>query len=126
MKFNRLINQYQKENGEFGYKMATYEIEVIARNIGGHVPNILYFHDNQDVTDDIKAIRYGIKPPYSYIDDYDKFQKILYKKEQQAMNNLYELIKIRPKKLSSTKQLLWSFGVLILMTIPLLVAFILK
>ena len=126
MKFNRLVMQYQKEDGEIGYKMTTYDIEVIAKNTGGLVPAILYFHDNQDVTDDVRAIRYGLESPYSYIDDYDKFQKMLYKKEQQAINNLYDFIRIRPKRFSSPKQWLWSFCLLIIMTIPVLVAFILK
>ena len=126
MKFNRLVTQYQKENGEVGYKMATYDIEVIAKSTGGLVPAIRYFHDNEDVTDDIKAIRYGLESPYSYIDDYNKFQKMLYKKEQQSIKELYDLISIRPKRLSSAKQWLWSFCVLVIMSIPVLVALILR
>ncbi|RUL48269.1 MULTISPECIES: sodium:proton antiporter [Lysinibacillus] len=126
MKFNRLVTQYQKENGEISYKMATYEIDVIAKSTGGLAPTILYFHDNRDVTDDVRAIRFGLESPYKYIEDYDAFQKMLYKKEQRAVNDLYDTISIRPKNMSTTKQVLWSFGVLLLMTIPLLVAFILK
>lgn len=126
MKFNRLVTQYQKENGEIGYRMATHDIDVIAKSTGGLAPTILYFYDNQDVTDDIRAIRFGLESPYSYIEDYDKFQKIIYKKEQRAVNDLYDSISIRPKNMTTSKQVLWSFGVLLLMTIPLLVAIILK
>lgn len=126
MKSNRLLFQYQKENGVIGYKIKTFDIDVIAKATGGLAPTILYFHDNQDVTDDIRAIRFGLESPYSYIDDYDKFQTLLYKKEQRALNDLYDSISIRPKKMSTSKQILWSFGVLILMMIPLLVAIILR
>ncbi len=60
--------------------MATYDIEVIAKSTGGLAPTILYFHDNQDVTDDVRAIRFGLESPYSYIEDYDKFQKCYIKR----------------------------------------------
>ena len=126
MKKNRLVIQYENENGEGCYKMKTYDINVIAKSSGGLAPTILYFHDNQDVTDDIRALRFGLESPYSYIENYDQFQKMLYKKEQKALNDLYDSISIRPKNMSIGKQILWSFGVLLLMTIPLLVAIILK
>ncbi|SOC25687.1 hypothetical protein SAMN05880501_11928 [Ureibacillus xyleni] len=126
MKTNRLVKQYQNDNGEVRYKMATFDINVIAKSTGGLAPTILYFHDNQDVTDDIRAIRFGLDSPYSYIEDYDAFQKMLHKKEQKAINDLYDSISIRPKNMSTGKQILWSFGVLLLMSIPLLVAIILK
>lgn len=126
MKVNRLVTQYQKENGEISYKMKTHNIDVMAKSTGGLAPTILYFQDNQDVTDDVRALRFGLESPYTYIEDYDKFQKMLYKKEQRALNDLYDTISIRPKNMSTSKQILWSFGVLLLMTIPLLVAIILK
>ena len=126
MKVNRLIAQYQKENGELGYRMVTNDINVIAKSTGGIAPTIPYFHDNQDVTDDIRSLRFGYESPYSYIDNYDAFQKMLYQKEQRAVNDLYDTISIRPKNMSTAKQVLWAFGVLLLMSIPLLVAFILN
>lgn len=126
MKVNRLVQQYQKDNGELRYKMTSFDIDVIAKSTGGLAPSILYFHDNQDVTDDIRALRFGLESPYAYIDDYDWFQKMLYKKEQRALNDLYDSISIRPKNMSRWKQILWSFGILLLMTLPLLVAMILK
>ncbi len=126
MKVNRLIAQYQKENGEIGYRMVTNDIDVIAKSTGGLENTDPYFHDNQDVTDDIRALRFGYESPYSYIDNYDAFQKMLYQKEQRAVNDLYDTISIRPKNMSTAKQVLWAFGVLVLMSIPLLVAFILN
>ena len=126
MQGNRLVKQYEKETGEIGYRMVAGEIEVIAKATGGLAPTILYFHDNQDVTDDIRALRFGIDSPYTYIDDYEQFQSALYKKEQRALENLYDTISIRPKNMSTSKQILWSFGVLLLMTIPLFVAMILR
>ena len=126
MQGNRLVKQYEKETGEIGYRMSAGEVEVLAKATGGLAPTILYFHDNQDVTDDIRALRFGIDSPYTYIDDYEKFQSALYKKEQRALENLYDTISIRPKNMSTSKQILWSLGVLLLMTIPLFVAMILR
>ncbi len=126
MKLNRLVTQYQKESGETGFRMATFDIDVIAKSNGGLAPTILYFHDNQDVTDDIRSLRFSVNSPYSYIEDYEKFQTMLYNKEQRALNNLYDSISIRPKNMPPGKQVLWSLGVLILMTIPLIVAIILR
>lgn len=125
MERNRLVEAY-KENGETRYKMSTFEVEVIAKSTGGLSPTILYFHDNQDVTDDIRALRFGLNSPYTYIVNYDQFQSMLYKKEQQALERLYDSISIRPKNMSTFKQVLWSCCVLLLMTIPFLVAMILK
>ncbi|MCM3390485.1 sodium:proton antiporter [Ureibacillus chungkukjangi] len=126
MQLNRLVLQYQKDAGEVGYKMKSFDIEVIAKSTGGLAPTILYFHDNQDITDDIRSLRFEVNSPYSYIDDYEEFQTMLYKKEQRALNNLYDTFSIRPKNMSTSKQVLWSFGVLLLMTIPLLVAIMLR
>lgn len=80
MQLNRLVLQYQKDAGEVGYKMKSFDIEVIAKSTGGLAPTILYFHDNQDITDDIRSLRFEVNSPYSYIDDYEEFQTMLYKK----------------------------------------------
>ena len=119
---NRLVKEEVKATGEKVYRMVTYDIDVIAKSTGGLAPTIFYFYDNQDVTDDIRAIRFGHYPPSSYIEDYEQFQKMLYQKEQRALNNLYDSISIRPKNMSTGKQIIWSVGVLLLMSIPLLVA----
>lgn len=122
MSSNRLIQKYINENGETAYRMATFDIDVIAKATGGLAPTIIYLHKNQDVTDDIRSIRFGNKSPSSYIDNYNEFQSMLYQKEQKALNDLYDSFSIRPKNMSTGKQILWSFGVLLLMAIPLVVA----
>ncbi|NLY80411.1 MAG: sodium:proton antiporter [Lysinibacillus sp.] len=119
---NRLVKECINENGEKVYKMVTHDIDVIAKATGGLAPTIIYMHNNQDVTDDIRQIRFSARSPYSYIEDYDEFQTMLYHKEQKAINDLYDSISLRPKNMTPGEQTLWSFGILLLMTIPLLVA----
>ena len=122
MTLNRLLRETIDEEGKTVIRMKTFEIDVIAKSSGGFAPTLIYLHDHQDVTDDIRAIRFGHPSPYSYIEDYDQFQKMLYKREEQAINNLYDSFSIRPKNMSIGKQILWSFGVLLIMSIPFLVA----
>lgn len=122
MTINRLVKEYINEYGEKVYKMATHDIHVIAKANGGLSPTIIYLYNNQDVTDDIRQIRFGVRSPYSYIEDYDEFQTMLYHKEQQAINDLYDSISLRPKNMSAKEQTLWNIGILLFMSIPLLVA----
>lgn len=126
MTTNRLVEEYVKENGEKGYRMVTNDIEVIAKGNGGLAPIIIYLHGERDVTEDIRSLRFGLHSPFSYIDNYDEFQSMLYYKEQKAINDLYDSISMRPKNMTTGKQIIWSVGVLLLMTIPLLVALILR
>ena len=126
MIMNRLVKECINEQGKKVYRMATYDIEVIAKSNGGLSPTIIYLHNNQDVTDDIRDIRFGARSPYSYIEDYDEFQTMLYNKEQKAINDLYDSISLRPKNMTATEQTLWSIGVLVLMSIPLLVAMLIS
>ena len=124
---NRLVREEVTENGKTTYKMATFDIDVIAKSTGGLAPTIIYLYNDQDVTDDIRALRFHYENPTSFIEDYPAFQTMLYQKEQRAINQLYESISIKPKNMSTGKQIIWSFGVLFIMLIPLLVAvFILK
>lgn len=126
MATNRLVQEYVKDNGKKGYKMVTFDIEVVAKGNGGLAPIIIYLHEDRDVTDEIRSLRFGAQSPYSYIDNYDEFQSRLYQKEQKAISDLYDSISIRPKNMSTGKQVLWSFGVLLLMAIPLFVVFYLR
>lgn len=119
---NHLIREEVNEAGVTTYKMATFDIDVIAKSTGGLAPIIIYLHNEKDVTDDIRAIRFHYQNPSSFIEDYDKFQAMLYNKEQQALTALYDSISIRPKNMSTPKQILWSFGVLILVTLPFIIA----
>ncbi|SOC44660.1 sodium:proton antiporter [Ureibacillus acetophenoni] len=119
---NPLIQEVINEDGKTVYKLTTFDIEVIAKMNGGLAPTIVYLHNDKDVTDWIRAIRFNPKQPSSYIEDYDRFQAMLFHKEEKAINDLYDTISIRPKNMSTGKQILWSCAVLALMSIPLLVA----
>ena len=119
---NKLIREEINENGETVYKMATFDIDVIAKSTGGLAPTVSYLYNDQDVTDDIRALRFHYENPALFIEDYPAFQTMLYQKEQRAINDLYESISIKPKNMSTGKQIIWSFGVLFIMLIPLLIA----
>ena len=119
---NKLIREEVNENGETVYKMATFDINVIAKSTGGLAPTIFYLYNDQDVTDDIRALRFHYENPALFIEDYPAFQTMLYQKEQRAINDLYESISIKPKNMSTGKQIIWSFGVIFIMLIPLLIA----
>ncbi|MEO4055666.1 sodium:proton antiporter [Solibacillus sp. CAU 1738] len=121
---SRLIREEITTDGNTIYKMATFDIDVIAKSSGGLSPTIIYLHKDRDVTDDIRAIRFHYKNPASYIEDYGEFQTMLYEKEQRAINLLYESFSIKPKNMTTGKQVLWSFFVLLLVMIPFIVVMI--
>jgi hypothetical protein len=123
---NPLIKQIQHEDGTITYELATFDIEVVARLSGGIAPTISYMHNDKDVTDDIRAIRFHHEEPTSYIEDYAAFQQLLFEKEQKAVNELYESITIKPKNMSTTKQILWSFFLLILVMLPVFVVMLIN
>ena len=127
LKLNQLVREEVSENGKIVYKMATFDIDVVAKSTGGLAPTITYLYNEQDVTDDIRALRFHYQNPASFIEDYPAFQNMLYQKEQRAINDLYDSISIKPKNMSTGKQIIWSFGVILIMLIPFLIAaFILK
>ncbi|MGM9945885.1 MAG: sodium:proton antiporter [Lysinibacillus sp.] len=119
---NKLVREEINENGETVYKMTTFDIDVIAKSTGGLAPTIIYLYNDQDVTDDIRSLRFHYENPASFIEDYPAFQTMLYQKEQRAINDLFESISLKPKNMSTGKQILWSFGVIFIMLIPLLIA----
>ena len=119
---NKLVREEINEHDETVYKMATFDIDVIAKSTGGLAPTIIYLYNEQDVTDDIRALRFHYENPALFIEDYPAFQTMLYQKEQRAINDLYESISIKPKNMSTGKQIIWSFGVIFIMLIPLLIA----
>lgn len=118
---NPLIHEEQNEAGQSIYKMATFDIDVVAKLTGGISPTITYLHKEHDVTDDIRAIRFHYENPTDYIEDFASFQAMLYKKEQKAVNELYESISLKPKNMSTGKQVLWSFFVFSLIALPLFI-----
>lgn len=118
---NSLIEMVTNDDGKTVYKMKTFDIDVTARLTGGIAPTITYLHKEKDVTDDIRAIRFHFENPASYIEDYATFQTMLFEKEQRAINELYEMVSIKPKGMSTGKQILWSFFVFLLVMIPIFI-----
>lgn len=116
---NPLVVEEYDENGDIIYKMKTFEIDVIAKLTGGIAPTITYMHKERDVTDDIRAIRFYYDNPADIIQDFPQFQAMLFQKEQRAVNELYESISIKPKNMSTPKQILWAFFVFLLIVLPL-------
>lgn len=123
---NPLILEEQNEHGDIIYKMKTFDIDVIAKLTGGIAPTITYMHNERDVTDDIRAIRFYYENPADVIEDFAQFQTMLFQKEQRAINALYESISIKPKNMSAPKQVLWTFFVFTLIALPLFIIFLLK
>lgn len=121
---NPLVIEEINEAGETVYKMASFDIEVIAKSMGGLAPTVIYMHGEKDVTDDIRALRFHYDNPATFIEDYPAFQSMLFQKEQHAINKLYDSISLKPKNMSPGKQLLWSFWVLLLVALPLIAAVI--
>lgn len=123
---NRLIEIVTNDVGETIYKMKTFDIHVTAKFTGGIAPTITYIHEDKDVTDEIRAIRFHFENPATYIENYASFQKMLFEKEQRAINELYETISIKPKNMSTGKQILWSFFVFLLVMTPIFVILLIK
>lgn len=118
---NSLIEMVTNDDGKTVYKMKTFDIDVTARLTGGIPPTITQLYKEKDVTDDIRAIRFHFENPASYIEDYATFQTMLFEKEQRAINELYEMVSIKPKGMSTGKQILWSFFVFLLVMIPIFI-----
>lgn len=118
---NKLIREEIDVNGKKVYKMASFDIEVIAKHTGGLAPSIIYKLNNEDITEDIRKLRFHYENPASFIEDFPQFQTMLYEKEQKALNQLYDHYSIRPKNMAAGKQVLWSFFVLLLITIPMFI-----
>ncbi len=112
---NKLLKRETNEAGETIYKMATFDIDVIAQSTGGLAPTIIYMHGDEDVTDDVRALRFHFENPNHFIEDFPEFQAMLYRKEQLAIERLYEKISLKPKNMSAGKQIVWSFFVFCLM-----------
>lgn len=121
MAVSDLVKETIYDNGEVTYSMRTFEIDVKAHHSTGLAPVITYWIGEKEITDDLRKLRFSPRLPSSYIQNYDAFQAMLYQKEQRAINQLYELHSIKPKNMSTTKQVLWSFFVMILVIAPLLV-----
>lgn len=116
---NKLIREEINEAGEKVYKMVSFDVEVIAKHTGGLAPTIIYLLNDEDITEHIRNLRFHFQNPASFIEDFPQFQTMLFEKEQRAINDLYDKYSIRPKNMPAGKQMLWSFFVLLLITLPL-------
>ncbi|WP_409369092.1 sodium:proton antiporter [Lysinibacillus sp. 38-6] len=122
MAVSDIVQALEDEQGHVFYKMKTFDIDVQATQSSGLAPVITYWIGDKEITEDIRSLRFSPRPPSSYIQDYDAFQSMLYAKEQRAINQLYEKMSIKPKNMTTGKQLLWSFFVMVLAMLPLLIA----
>lgn len=123
---NKLVREEIDANGQTVYKMVSFDVEVIAKHSGGLAPTITYMLNDEDITEDIRKIRFHYENPASFIEDFPQFQTMLYEKEQKAINNLYDQFSIRPKNMPAGKQIVWSFFVLLLITIPMFIFILLR
>ncbi|WP_341302500.1 sodium:proton antiporter [Lysinibacillus sp. FSL H8-0500] len=122
MAVSDIVTRHEDEQGQVYYKMKSHDIEVKATQNAGLAPVITYWLGEREITDDIRDLRFSPRPPNSYIQDYEEFQAMLYTKEQRAINQLYEQLSIKPKNMSTVKQIIWSFFVIVLAMLPLLIA----
>lgn len=109
----KLLKETVNAAGEKVYQMATFDINVKAKMNGGLAPTIYYYWNDQDITKEIRALRYHPGDPHSFIIDFKEFQQVLYRKEIEAITQLYDKFSIRPKNMSESAQIIWSFGFLI-------------
>ena len=121
MAIRDIVKEHTDENGHVYYTMISSDIDVKAHYSSGLAPIITYWIGEKEITDDLRQLRFSPRQPSSYIQDYDNFQAMLYAKEQRAINELYEQHSIKPKNMTTSKQILWSFFVMMLAILPLLV-----
>lgn len=126
MALNRLIRQQIDSEGNTIYVMLPDEIEVRATQSSGIAPTITYWINGEDVTEDIRKLRFSPNNPNDYIQDYEDFQAKLFVKEEQAIAKLYESVSLMPKNMSVGKQLLWGLFVFILISLPIFIAVLVK
>lgn len=126
MTLNRLVREQTDDEGNTIYVMIHDEVEVKATQNFGLAPVITYWIKDQEITDDIRNLRFSPNAPGDYIVNYDAFQTMIYNKEQQAINDLYERYSIKPKNMTTGKQILWSIFVLFLIALPIFVVLLIK
>lgn len=116
---NGLVIQHIDEQQVATYSLKEGEYTVTAQTHGGLAPTLSYFLDGEDVTDDIRALRFSPIPPQSFLPEFEAFQAMLYEKEQHALQQLYDQYTIRPKNMTAKQQVLWSFGLLLIIALPI-------
>lgn len=118
---NKLVIQHIDENNVANYSLRRGTYTVKAETQGGLTPTLFYFLDGKDVTEDVRALRFSPIPPQNFLSEFEDFQAMLYDKEQKALQQLYDQYTIRPKNMTATQQVLWSFGLLAVIAIPLFI-----
>lgn len=116
---NKLVVQHIDAQNIASYSIKRGNYTVKAETQGGLAPTLYYFLDGEDVTEDVRALRFSPIPPQNFLADFESFQAMLYEKEQKAMQQLYDQYTIRPKNMTATQQVFWSFGLLVLLAIPI-------
>lgn len=126
MALNKLVHEQLDEEGHTIYVMLSEEVEVRATQTSSFAPTFTYWVNGEDVTEEIRKLRFSPQLPSDYIQDYEEFQTKLYVKEQQAVATLYEQFSLAPKNMSIPKQILWGAFVFLLISLPIFIVFYFK
>lgn len=116
---NKLVIQHVDNQNVATYSIKRGSYTVKAETQGGLAPTLYYFLDGEDVTEDVRALRFSPIPPQNFLPDFEDFQAMLYDKEQKAMQKLYDQYTIRPKNMNATQQVVWSLGLMLLLAVPI-------
>ena len=116
---NPLITMITSEE-ETIYKMKTYDITVKAHQSTGIVPVTTYWIGEEDVTSAVLKLRLSPQSPSEYVEDYEAWQTMLFAKEQQAIQALYEFSTIEPTLTKPYQRLLWPVVLATLVLAPII------
>lgn len=119
MALNPLITMITSEE-ETIYKMKTYDITVKAHQSTGIVPVTTYWIGEEDVTSAVLKLRLSPQSPSEYVEDYEEWQTMLFAKEQQAIQALYEFSTIEPTLTKPYQRLLWPVVLAALVLAPII------
>ena len=119
MALNPLITMMTSEE-ETIYKMKTYDITVKAHQSTGIVPVTTYWIGEEDVTSAVLKLRLSPQSPSEYVEDYEAWQTMLFAKEQQAIQALYEFSTIEPTLTKPYQRLLWPVVLAALVLAPII------
>lgn len=119
MALNPLITMITSEE-ETIYKMKTYDITVKAHQSTGIVPVTTYWIGEEDVTSAVLKLRLSPQSPSEYVEDYEEWQTMLFAKEQQAIQALYEFSTIEPTLTKPYQRLLWPAVLAALVLAPII------
>lgn len=119
MALNPLVVAYEKD-GVTHYKMKTYDITVKAHQSTGIVPVTTYWIGEEDVTSAVLKLRLSPQSPTTYVDDYEAWQSMVFTKEQQAIQALYEFASLAPTFKKPLAKKLWPVLFALLLLAPII------